>query len=318
MSAPMPAAETSSDRQLPIGDEIFLDHVGLFVPDLEAAGRRLQRLGFGVSPINLQQNADATGALRPSGTSNRLAVLRRGFIEILAATHDTPLAGQLREALQRYEGMHLIALSHADVPAQRDRLTAAGFRMQPVVHLRRHKQTPEGMREVKWSVLRPEPGVMAEGRVQFAFCHTPELTWPEETTRPENGADGLTDVLLCVDDRHEAAARYGRFADRAPTEKDALGVVALDRGRLVFAQPEDVARILPGLTLPAAPCMVGQALRSASVAATRDALGRRGVTPLFASADLICVGPADALGSCLLFHAPSVSAPWSTLAERRN
>jgi catechol 2,3-dioxygenase-like lactoylglutathione lyase family enzyme len=318
MSAPMPAAASWTDRQLPIGDEVFLDHVGLFVPDLEAAGRRLERLGFGVSPINLQQNADATGALQPSGTSNRLAVMRRGFIEILAATHETPLATQLRQALERYQGIHLIALSHADVPAQRDRLTAAGFRMQPVVHLRRHKQTPEGLREVAWSVLRPEPGVMAEGRVQFAFCHTPELTWPEGPTPPENGADGLTDLLLCVEDRHEAAARYGRFAGRPPTAKDGLCVVTLDRGRLLFAQPEDVARILPGLALPAVPCMVGQAVRSASRAATQDALRRYGVTPLFASAGLICVGPADALGSCLLFHAPSVSAPWSALAEHRS
>jgi catechol 2,3-dioxygenase-like lactoylglutathione lyase family enzyme len=315
MSAALaPAAEI--DRQLPVNGEVFLDHVGLFVRDLEDAGRRLERLGFRVSPVNLQQNADEAGTLRPSGTSNRLAVMRRGFIEILAATHDTPLADQLKQALGRYQGIHLIALSHPDVPAQRARLAAAGFKMQQVVRLRRHKQTPDGLREVAWSVLRPEPGVMAEGRVQFAFCHTPELTWTEDASELENGADGLTDLLLCVDDRREAAARYGRFAGREPTLDGDLSVVALDRGRLLFAEPKGAAKILPAPTLPAVPFMAGQAVRTVSIAATRDALSRRGVAPLFADDDLVCLGPGDALGGYLLFHASSVSRPWSVLAAR--
>jgi hypothetical protein len=315
MSADAPA-KIWTDRQLPVDDEVFLDHVGLFVPDLDAAGGRLERIGFGVSPINLQQNADATGALRPSGTSNRLAVMRRGFIEILAATHDTPLAAQLEAALRRYQGIHLIALSHADVPAQRRRLDAAGFRMQEVVQLRRHRPTHQGLREVAWSVLRPQPGVMAEGRVQFALCHTPELTWPEQAITPDNGADGLTDLLLCVGDRREAAARYGRYAARQATEEGALSVVPLDRGRLVFAEPLDAAAILPAFAPPALPFMAGLAVSSVSIAATRAALAKRGVTPLFAAADLVCVGPSDALGGYFLFHAASVSAPWSVLAAR--
>jgi len=315
VNAPVPA-ENWTDRQLPIDDEVFLDHVGVFVPDLAAAGQRLERLGFCVSPINLQQNADAAGVLRPSGTSNRLAVMRRGFIEILAATHDTPLATQLRAALKRYQGIHLIALSHADVPAQHSRLTAAGFGMQPVVHLRRHKQTPAGLREVAWSVLRPEPGVMVEGRVQFALCHTPELTWPDEPIVPENGADGLTDLLLCVKDRREAAARYGRYAGREATDAGTLSVVSLDRGRLVFTEPEQAARILPGFAPPALPFIAGLAMRSTGIAGTIAALRRRRVTPLFASAEVACVGPEDGLGGYFLFHEPSVSQPWSALAAR--
>ena len=118
----MGAPQTQADRQLPLGNDVFLDHVGYFTADLDAAGAQLERLGFAVSPINLQQNADASGRLKPSGTSNRLAVLRRGFLEVLAATHDTPLGDQLKAALARYAGLHLIALSHADIPRQRERL----------------------------------------------------------------------------------------------------------------------------------------------------------------------------------------------------
>ena len=42
MSAAAPA-ETWTDRPLPVGEEVFLDHVGLFVRDLDAAGARLER-----------------------------------------------------------------------------------------------------------------------------------------------------------------------------------------------------------------------------------------------------------------------------------
>lgn len=306
-----------ADRQLPVGDEIFLDHAGYFVGDLDRAGARLARLGFQVSPVNLQTNADATGALVPSGTSNRLVRLRRGFIEVLAATHDTPLAGQLKRALARYEGLHLAALSHPDMAAQRQRLLAAGFAMHEVVNLRRRVSTRDGREdEVWWSVLRPMDGVIAEGRVQFVTSHTPHLSWPEGSTIHANAADGLGDLLICVADRHGAADRYGRYVDRPPAHGSTVSVVALDRGRLLFVEPS-AAAILPGSTPGTLPYMAGQSLRSSDMAVTAGLLAANGVVPLYADEELICIGPHDALGSHLLFHAPEVATPWTALAARR-
>jgi hypothetical protein len=306
------ASQHCADRQLPVGNEVFLDHVGYFTADLAAAGAQLERLGFAVSPINLQQNADAEGRLKPSGTSNRLAVLRRGFLEVLAATHDTPLGRQLKAALARYAGLHLIALSHADIPAQRERLLADGFAMQDVVNLRRHRQTPDGPREVRWSVLRTEPGVMPEGRVQFAYCHTPELTWSEPSPPLANGADALTDILLCVADRQAAAARFGRFAGRDPFDDGCFSIVPLDRGRLVFAAP-DFANTIPNFTLPNVPYMAGQALRCSSLARLRGVLDAVGIRPLADNGFVVCLRAADALGSLLVFHDAAVASPWDAL-----
>src|SRR5215213_5916328 len=224
-----------ADRQLPQDEEVFLDHVGYFVSGLAAAGARLERLGFGVSLANVQTNADASGALKPSGTSNRLAKLKRGFIEILAGTHDTPLADQFKQALARYQGLHLIALSHDDIPAQRARLSAAGFPMQNVVELKRRDRTLPGAPEVHFSVLRPQPGVMAEGRVQWVKPHTPDTVWRPDTIGTANGAEGLTDILLCVGDPAAVAARYGRYVGRAAVMCGGLHAVMLERGGLLFA-----------------------------------------------------------------------------------
>ena len=304
---------TWANRQLPQGDEVFLDHVGYFVTDLEAAGRQLERLGFRVSLINVQTNADASGALKPSGTSNRLAKLRFGFLEILAATHETPLANQFKQQIGRYEGLHLTALSHDDLAAQRARLVAGDFAMQETVELKRRDRTLPGAPEIHFSVLRPEPGVMAEGRVQWVTPRTTDTVWRPDTITTANGAEGLTDMLLCVDDPAAVAARFGRYIGRPPNKRGGLHSVMLERGALVFADGAEAARILPDFRPPALPFMAGQALR-ADLALTRETLAKNGISPVLASNDLICVGPADALGGYLLFHGLSISDPWNALA----
>jgi Glyoxalase-like domain len=300
-------------RQLPERDEVFIDHVGYFVADLEAAGAQLERLGFRVSLINVQTNADARGELKPSGTSNRLARLRFGFLEILAATHDTPLADQFKQQIARYQGLHLIAFSAADLRAERARLTDAGFAMQGIVELRRRDRTLPDDPVVHFSVLRSQPGVMAEGRIQWVRPNTPDTVWRPETVTTENGAEGLSDALLVVDDPAAAAARYGCYVGRDPARRGDLHVIALERGGLVFADHGAAARILPDFRPPALPFVAGQALR-ADLALTRAALAKAGVTPVYSSTELICVGPADALGGYLLFHASSVTDPWNALA----
>jgi hypothetical protein len=298
---------------MPEGDEVFLDHVGYFVADLDAAAGRLERLGFQVSTVNVQTN-DVGGELRLSGTSNRLVRLRRGYLEVLAATHDTPLAAQLRAGLARYEGLHLIALARDDLAAERERLAAAGFAMQPLIHLRRRDKTLRGAPEVAWTVLRPQPGVMPEGRVQYAKSHNPDRVWQEDLLVHANGADALTDMLLCVADRRAASERYGRYVDRPAEHREPFSTVTLDRGRLLFIEPAASAGL--GFAPPSLPYMAGQALRSADMKITRGALEERDVTPLFAGDDLLLLGPADALGGYLLFHGATVNEPWRALAER--
>ena len=301
-----------TERQIPQGDEVFIDHVGYFVHDLEAAGAQLERLGFRVSLVNVQTNADASGALKPSGTSNRLAKLEFGFLEILAATHDTPLAAQFKQQIARYSGLQLIAFSADDLAHTRERLIAGGFAMQGVVELRRRDRTLPGEPEVHFSVLRPEPGVMTEGRIQWVTPRTPDTVWRPETIS-QNGVEGLTDILLCVDGPAATAERYGRYLGRAPRARDGTHVVALDRGGVMFADAVAAGKILPDFRPPSLPFMAGQALR-ADLAVTRAVLERAGVRPVFSSSDLICIGPADALGGFMLFHSPGVIDPWRALA----
>src|SRR3989442_13682360 len=102
-----------ADRQLPTGDEIFLDHVGHFVRDPQAASAALARAGFAPTPVSVQVNPDGT----PTGTGNVTAMFTRGYIEVLFKTADTPLAREFDAALAVHAGLHLVAFSVADAAA---------------------------------------------------------------------------------------------------------------------------------------------------------------------------------------------------------
>ncbi|MBL4719973.1 MAG: VOC family protein [Alphaproteobacteria bacterium] len=293
------------DRQVPDGDEIFLDHTAHFVADLDVAMADLTRLGFSPSALNVQNNLGADGVSRPSGTSNRLVRFRRGLVEFLSATHDTPLADQFRLAHNRYEGLHLLAFSHADLETQRARLVESGFAMQPMVHMRRRAQEYGVDGEVAWSILRTEPGVMAEGRIQFVLPQTPDLSWPPGSTDHPNRADALTGAIICVADVGEAEARYARYLGRTA----AKGGFTLDRGRILFVDPETATAILPGVAPPSLPYIAGVSIASTDIKETTRVIAANGVTRVemengLSDKGALWVGPKDALGAYIAFHEP--------------
>ena len=144
-------AMTEIARQLPIGDEIFLDHVGHFVRDPHAAGRALARAGFAPTPVSIQVVPDPEGTPRPTGTGNVTAMFSRGYIEVLFKTADTPLGRELDAALARHGGVHLAAFSVADAAAAHRRLASVGFRMQPLVHMQRPVDTGVGAKPARAS-----------------------------------------------------------------------------------------------------------------------------------------------------------------------
>ena len=90
---------TEIDRQLPVGDEIFLDHVAHFVADCDAASRALAHAGFAPTPLSIQTTPDPISGTRPTGTGNVTAMLARGYLEVLFKTADTALGREFEAAL---------------------------------------------------------------------------------------------------------------------------------------------------------------------------------------------------------------------------
>ena len=238
--------------QLPEAGAVFLDHVAHFVPDMDPAAAALERCGFRLTPFTPQTNR-VDGKPVAAGTGNRCAMFRRGYVEILAAVADTPLARQLNERLARHVGLHLAAFSSADAAAEHHRLAAAGFPVLPLVDMRRPVATDSGEEEARFTIARIAPGSMPEGRIQFLTHYTEHLVWPERYLDHPNGAQALAAVWIAAADPAEPAERFARFTGRPARRDGAIMTIALERGALRFATPEFLARefgIAPGPPLP--------------------------------------------------------------------
>ena len=304
----MSAAEPVSPRDNLATAGSVLDHIGLFVPDMERAAGDLARLGFALTPDSAQRRTLASGELVPTGTANRLAILQRGYIELLTATGDTPIADQLRRATRRYVGAHLIAFGIADAEATHDRLGQAGFDPLPMVRLQRTVSTAAGEQLARFSVVRVPPDRMAEGRMQFCRHHTPELVWQRERQNHPNRAHSLTGILLCAGDPAEVVARYARFLAVAARAHKGFHVFLLARGRLHVFAPTTLTT-LTGLEAPTLPFIAGFALTSSDLAATRAVLAANGVTTRDLAPDVLAA-PIPEMACTILFMAPDAVMPW--------
>ena len=254
-------------RQLPRGAEIFLDHVGHFVPDVERASEALSRAGFAPTPMSIQVNPDpAGGPDRPTGTGNVTAMLAAGYLEVLFKTADTPLGREFDAALARYPGLHIAAFSVADAGAAHRRLAANGFRMQPLVDMRRPAATEEGPATAGFTIARVEPGQMPEGRIQILTHRTEDVVWQKRWLTHPNGATGLAGLVIAVPDVDEATARFARFLDHPATAQGPARLIALDRGSVLLVDAPTFAAILPGMKAPALPFMGAYVLTVASLA----------------------------------------------------
>jgi hypothetical protein len=236
-----------AERQKPPPGDLYLDHVAHFVPDLGAAGRLMESLGFVVTPESAHR---AQGG--PAGTSNRCVMLEQGYIEILAPTLDTPNAQRVRRHMQRYDGVHLACFGTPDAAFERQRLEAAGFEPEPLVDLSRQV---DGGETVRFGVVYVPPGKMPEGRVQYCQHLTPEVIWKDRFVEHTNGVTGLAAVYVVAADPAETAARWSRFSGLLP--RSANGLVSLEaaRGRVLIGGRE---QLFDGA--PAAPALAGYAL----------------------------------------------------------
>ena len=302
---------TGVDRRLPAGDEIFLDHVAHFVADADAAARALAQAGFTTTPQSIQVNPDAGGGPpQPTGTGNVTAMLDRGYIEFLFKTADTPLAKQFDIAMARYRGLHLIAFAVADAAGTHARLATDGFALQPVVDMRRPVETPTGAGFAAFSIVRPQPGEMPEGRIQALTHRTEATVWQERWLSHRNGATALLDVAIVEPDVAEAAARFARFLGRTAAFDRFGQSITLDRGRVQLMSSLMLRESLPGLEIPAFPfiCAYGIAVRS--LAATAACLDAGGIAFMRRPGCLVAPFPAPLGDGCWAFVEDAAALPW--------
>jgi hypothetical protein len=296
-----------ADRQLPVGDEIFLDHVGHFVPDVAAACDVLTRAGFAPTPVSVQVDRRSG---EPTGTGNITAMLRRGFMEVLFRTADTPLARELDAAVARHPGVHLAAFAVPDAAAAHRRLDDAGFRVRPLVEMARPVDTATGRGTAAFTVARVEPGEMAEGRIQILTHRTEDTVWQPRWLDHPNGSIGLSGLMIAAADMDETAQRFARFTAR-PTASSRLGrAVQLDRGRVDIVTADTFAQVLPEIAVPSLPFLGAYGLLVRSVDDTEAALRAAKLPARRVGAALAVPFPPPVGHGAWLFAERAEDFPW--------
>ncbi len=307
----MPAsAPDDVDRQLPQGDEIFLDHIAHFVRDADAASVALERAGFAPTPVSIQVNPDGAGGMRPTGTGNVTAMFARGYMEVQFKTADTALSREFDAALARHAGLHLAAFAVADAATARDRLAVNGFRVRDLVHMQRPVETATGPDSAAFTIARVEPGEMPEGRIQMLTHHTEHTVWQPRWLSHPNTATGLIDLVIAVADIEEAAARFTRFTGRAATRTPDSALIRLDRGGIYLVTHERASEKLPEVAIAKPPFMLGYAIKVQSLAACEAIVDHADLEWRALDDGLVAAFPAELGEGAWFFVERAAALPW--------
>jgi hypothetical protein len=306
------AIAAASRRQLPRGDEIFLDHVGHFVRDAQAASHALRRAGFAPTPVSIQANKDqVTGRLAPTGTGNVTAMFARGYIEALFKNSDTPLAGELDAALARHAGLHLAAFSVNDAAAAREHLATAGFPVQDLVRMQRPVKTENGSGIAAFTIARVKPMAMPEGRVQILTHHSEDAVWQPRWLSHPNSVSDLIDVVIAVGDVEEASRRFARFTGRPAEATEGGGaLIRLDRGGIYLLNQRRAAEKLPEVPITSLPFMIGYALGVESLAAAETAVDGADLEWRALDDGIVATFPAELGEGAWFFVERAEDLPW--------
>lgn len=240
-----------------------LDHVGIAGHDLFALAAKWERLGFQLTPLARHSGKRSPdGPVVPFGTGNRCIMLRQGYLELIAIVDPGAFSNTLDRFLARYEGIHILALSIADAEQNLARLRQAGIDIPGIAYLERpvDDADPDGPVAKFARLPLPDP---VEGRIQLIRHLTPEAIWQERFLSHPNGAAGLEEVVLVVENPADTAARFSRLAGR-PVVPDPAGGFALllPQGRVRMVTEPGLEKIFPGVTAPCLPFIAGIVVRT--------------------------------------------------------
>jgi hypothetical protein len=278
-----------------------LDHVAVISNKPRMLFSNYERLGFLLTPFSQH-----SGSIKPGepavqwGTGNRCAMFREGYLELLAVVDPNLFCRGFSERVERYEGLHIVALGCENAEKTRDKLTAGGVGVAGIGRLERVIAMPVGESTAAFSLVRLAPEEAPECHLNILEHHTPELLWQERYLNHPNGAVSLNGVTLCLDDPASAAKRYSRFLGVQPKINDTRHSFILPRGRFDLISADDHFNTTDH-TAPTLPFVASFIVGTKSLTETRTWL-RHNSIGFKEKNGRILVGPEAGCGATCIFE----------------
>ena len=282
-----------------------LDHVGIAFHDLNDAESLYQRLGFHLTPRSIHSGTlTPDGPVVPMGSGNYCAMLNDGYIELLGTVdHTRPSFSS--KMLNRYQGAHIIAFGCPDAEQAYARLKEQEPRTQPPSVLERdaafgpHNET---LKRARFRNIYLEDGVFPGARLIFIEHQSPQVLWQPHLLQHPNTAQGLTEVVLCVEDVAQTAAHLGRMLEvEYVISSSDIAKLTVARGRVYFLSPQAVPQWVKGVNPPAVPSVVGFGVEVANLDTCKQLLRQADIPFNTHAYPAIWLDPEETGGTVLSF-----------------
>ena len=276
-----------------------LDHVGIAVRDLDAGAAQFRRLGFRLTERGYHTLPPTEpGGPRPrAGTANHCAMLERGYLELIGIS-DPAYGGRLKQDIDRYQGLHIVAFGTQNAGTTARDLRGRGLTIGDSRPLERPIEEPEGTQLARFEIVDFPRDLVPEGHF-FAIRHlTRDLLWKPPLMAHPNGARSLESLTIAVADPADFRARLGGCLGVPP---DADGGFLLAAGRVDVVDAAWLAGHVPA-GAPALPYIAGISIGVADIVRTADLLATSGV-PFDPRGRAVWIAPAEACGAFIEFVA---------------
>jgi hypothetical protein len=278
-----------------------INHVGVATRDIDATAARFAAMGFQLTPFSAHHGAWKPGApAHALGTGNRCIMFSDSFLEILAHADRAQPARRILDFLARHEGAHIICFGSRNIEAIERRLARDGVPNSGVLPLERDVETPEGPATMRVHRLRFAPETTAEGFIQVAQHHNPEVVHQPRYMRHDNGCRQLAEVTLITDDVAGMSRAYAGYLGVPPAQEGGSARFTFTNGAILRVLHYTAARReLPGSLLPPLPCIGAVAFKTDDLGGVRERL-QSAALPHIAVGERLFV-PAEAAGGFGIF-----------------
>jgi hypothetical protein len=282
-----------------------LDHFGIAVGNLDAARDAFERLGFTLTARSHHKGSRLPGGpVEPWGSANHCAMLADGYVEVLGVT-DREKFSNARLMVERYEGVHIIALRPVSVESAHAALHDAGLPVDAPRDLER--MAPYGpagreQRRVAFRNMYLTKSVFNEAQFQYTEHLTRDAMWQPHLLQHPNTARGLQAVFLCSPDPGATAAKLAPMFGVEPLPgSHGEYLLTFSRSTIRVVSPARWNELAPGAPLPPLPAPVGAGIRVASLDTARSLLERNGVPYGLGPDGSVRIAPGQAGGAVLYF-----------------